>query len=40
MFQKKQKSKRNTTKRKTKVENILAGLSDKQKEEMLKLLTQ
>ena len=36
----KSKSKRNTTKRKTKVENILAGLSDKQKEEMLKLLTQ
>ena len=36
----KSKSKRNTTKRKTKVENILDGLSDKQKEEMLKLLTQ
>lgn len=36
----KSKPKRNTTKRKTKVENILDGLSDKQKEEMLKLLTQ
>ena len=36
----KSKPKRNTTKRKTKVETILTGLSDKQKEEMLKLLTQ
>ena len=36
----KSKPKRNTTKRKTKVENILDGLSDKQKEEMIKLLTQ
>ena len=36
----KSKPKRNVSKRKTKVETILAGLSDKQKEEMLKLLTQ
>ena len=36
----KPKPKRNVSKRKTKVETILAGLSDKQKEEMLKLLTQ
>ena len=36
----KSKPKRNISKRKTKVETILAGLSDKQKEEMLKLLTQ
>lgn len=35
----KPKPKRNVSKRRTKVETILAGLSDKQKEEMLKLLS-